>query len=123
MEPAIAARYKGRVPSPSGRPFFGRLPERGVWTAVELTRGQFVAILALSVGLFAFVDGPLWNHLHGSHFVRIAVSYGVIPPAVGLALHRNGAWRLPLLLGASALVALVKLLLTAGLVVLLALAR
>ena len=103
--------------------FFGGLPERGPWTAIELTRGQFFAILALSVGLFVFVDGALWNHLHGSHFARIAVSYGVIPLAVAVALRRNGAWRPSLWLGASALVATVKLLLTAGLVVLLGLAR
>ena len=109
--------------SPSPGPFFGGLPKRGIWTAVELTRNQFVAILGLSVLLFVFVGGPLWNHLHDSHFLRIAVSYGVIPLAVALALHRNGSWRLPLVVGASALIAVVKLLLTAGLMVVLALGR
>jgi hypothetical protein len=123
LEAAAGARYKNAVPSPRRAPFFGGLPERGVWTAVELTRGQFAAILGLSVLLFVFVGGPLWNHLHDSHFARIAVSYGVIPLAVGVALSRNGSWRLPLIVGASALIAVVKLLLTAGLMVALALAR
>lgn len=94
-----------------------------MWTAVELTRGQFVSILGLSVLLFVFVGGPLWNHLHDSHFARLAVSYAAIPLAVGVALYRNGACRLPLIVGASALIAVVKLLLTAGLMVVLALAR
>jgi hypothetical protein len=110
--------------SPSDRaPFFGSLPERGPWTAVELTRSQFATILGLSVVLFVFVGGPLWSHLRDPHFTRIAVSYGVIPPAVAVALYRNGAWRLSLVLGASALIAVVKLLLTAGLMVVFALAR
>jgi hypothetical protein len=39
---------------------------------------------------------------------RIALSYGVIPPAVALALHRNGAVRPLVLVGASAVIALVK---------------
>ena len=94
-----------------------------MWTPLSLTRGQFLAILALSVLLFVFVGGPLWSHLHDSHFARIAVSYGAIPPAVGLALHRNGAWRLSLLVGASVVIAIVKLVLTAGLTVLLAIGR
>jgi hypothetical protein len=111
------------VPSPERAPFFGGLPERGVWTAVELTRGQFATILVVSALLFVFVDGPLWRHLRDPHFTRIALSYGVIPPAVTLALYRNGACRLPLVLGASALIGAVKLLLTAALMVTIGLGR
>lgn len=111
------------MPPPGRAPFFGALPERGLWTAVGLTRKQFAAILGLSVGLFVFVGGPLWAHLHDGHLARLAVSYGMIPPAVVLAFHRNGSVRLPLVLGASAVIALVKLLVTAGLMVVVALAR
>jgi hypothetical protein len=102
--------------------FFGGLPEHGIWTALELTRTQFVAILAVAMTLFLFVGGPVWQHVRGGHFVRIAVSYGVIPPAVVLALLRNRRLRLPLVLGASAVLAVIKLVLTAGLLVVLAIA-
>lgn len=123
LERSDAPRYKTAV-SPSGRtPFFGSLPERGVWTSVELTRGQFLTILAISLLLFLLVGGPLWDHLHDSHFARIAISYGAIPPAVAMALYRNGAARVSLIVGASALIAVVKLLLTAGLMVAFALGR
>jgi hypothetical protein len=123
LEASAPAGFKHRVPSPARAPFFGSLPERGLWTAVGLTRGQFATILGLSVALFVLVDGPLWAHLRDGHTTRIAVSYGVIPPAVALALHRNRSARLPLVLGASAVIALVKLLLTAALLVVIALAR
>ena len=49
-------------------PLFGPLPTRGIWTALELTRSQFLCILALSIVLFLFVGGPLWAHAHASHF-------------------------------------------------------
>jgi len=111
------------VPSSPRAPLFGPLPIHGVWTAVGLTRGQFVAILGVSVALFVWVGGPVWTRLHESHFVRLTVSYGVIPPAVWLALHRNGAARPATVLAASAVVALVKLVVTAGLLVVVALAR
>ncbi len=105
------------------RELFGPFPEHGIWTAVGLARGQFLAILALSVALFLAVGGPVWRHLHDAHFTRIAVSYAVIPLAVALALRRNGTLRPGLLLGASAVLVGVKLLLTAGLLVAFALAR
>jgi hypothetical protein len=111
------------VSSPGRAPFFGSLPDRGLWTAVGLRRGQFGAILGVSVTLFVFVGGPVWTHLHDGHFMRLAVSYGVIPPAVVLALGRNGSIDLARVLGASAVIALVKLLVTAGLLVVIALAR
>jgi hypothetical protein len=122
LEAMPAGRYKSGVPA-SRSPFFGTLPERGPWTALGLTRGQFAAILGLSLLLFVFVGGPLWSHLRESHLTRITVSYGVIPPAVVVALRRNGSARPGLVLGASAAISLVKLVLTAALLVAVALAR
>jgi hypothetical protein len=104
-------------------PFFGSLPERGPWTPVGLTRGQFLVILGLSVALFVFVGGPVWAHLRDGHSARIAVSYGIIPVAAGIALHRNHVARPGLVLGATVVIALVKLVLTAGLLVVVALAH
>ena len=103
-------------------PFFGTLPVRGPWTAVGLERGQFLAVLALSLALFLFVGGPLWTHLRDGHFARIAVSYGVIPLATAVVLHRNGAARPGRIAVASLLIAVVKLVLTAGLLIAFALA-
>jgi hypothetical protein len=103
-------------------PFFGPLPERGPWTAVGLTRGQFVGILALSVGLFLLAGGPLWQQVHAGHLGRIVASYAVIPPAAALALARNGRLHPLTLLAASVVLALLKLVLTAVLLVLFALA-
>jgi hypothetical protein len=111
------------VPESERAPFFGSLPKRGPWTGVGLTRGQFAGILGLSVALFVFVGGPVWTHLRDSHTLRIGVSYGIILPAVALALRRNGSASLPLVVGASALIAAVKLLVTAGLLVGVALGR
>jgi hypothetical protein len=111
------------VPSSGRGPFFGSLPQHGPWTGVGLTRGQFVAILGLSVALFVFVGGPVWTHLRDSHAIRIAVSYGIILPAVVLALRRNGSATVPLVVGASGLIAAVKLLLTAALLVAVAVGR
>ena len=104
-------------------PFLGGLPELGIWTALALTRGQFLTILTLSVVLFVFVDGPVWQHLRASHFLRISVSYGVIPFAVAGALFHNRQARPLLVLGASAVLALIKLVLTAGVLIAIALAR
>ena len=106
----------------AGTPFFGGLPERGPWTAVGLTRAQFVAILALSIVLFVFVGGPVWAHVRDRHLVRITTSYGVIPFAVAAALHKNGELRPAPLVGATIVVALVKLVVTAALLVAVALA-
>lgn len=123
VEPSGVGGYNPRVATPGRAPFFGSLPERGPWTAVGLTRGQFLAILGLSIALFVLVDGPVWAHLRDSHTVRIAVSYGIILPAVVLALRRSGSASVPLVLGASALIAAVKLLVTAALLVVFALGR
>jgi hypothetical protein len=103
--------------------FFGAFPERGIWTALGLSRAQFFAILGGSIALFAFVGGPVWTHVRDSHFARITVSYGAIPIAVAVALHRNGKARPLTIVVASAVVALLKLVATAALLVGLALAR
>jgi hypothetical protein len=104
-------------------PFFGALPERGPWTGVALTRAQFLAVLTLSLALFVFVDGPVWLHVRDAHVGRIAVSYGIIPAAAAIALRRNRALTPARLVGATVVIALLKLLLTALLLVVLALAR
>ena len=62
------------APRPSPR-LIGALPARGVWNAVGLGRGQFLAILALSVAGFVLIGGPVWRHVHDPHFVRIVASY------------------------------------------------
>jgi len=109
--------------NPGRSSFLGGLPRDGIWTSVGLGRGQFLAILVVSIALFVFVDGPVWQHLRASHFNRIMVSYGSIPPAVGAALLYNRRLTLALLLTASAIVALIKLVATAGLLVAIAIAR
>jgi hypothetical protein len=108
-------------PSPARPPLFGPLPERGIWTPLGLSRAQFLGILALSVLLFVVVGGPVWRHVHDSHFTRIAVSYAVIPACVCAALAWNRTARPALVLGASAVLAALKLVLTAALLLLLGL--
>ena len=111
--------------TPPSRPtaFFGPLPTRGIWTAVDLTRGQFLFILTLSVGLFVFIGGPVWAHARASHFWRIGLSYAVIPFAVGLALHHNGKARPVPIAVASVVISVVKLVLTAALLVVIGVAQ
>jgi hypothetical protein len=104
------------------RRLVSRLPEHGIWTAVGLTRDQFLVIVALATFLFVCIGGPVWRHLRESHFDRIAVSYLVIPVLVGGALYRNGRLRLLLLLEATFVVAVVKLVVTAALLIMVALA-
>jgi hypothetical protein len=94
-------------------PFFGSLPTDGIWSSVGLTRAQFLWLIALSTALFVFIDGPLWEHLRDTHFNRILFSYAFIPPAVAAALRYNGKLRWMLLVAATVMVGLVKLLLTA----------
>jgi hypothetical protein len=94
-------------------PLFGTFPTDGIWTGLGLGRTQFFAILALSLALFVFVDGPVWQHVHDAHFWRITVSYLAIPVAVAAALAANHTTRLSLLIGASAVLALIKLVATA----------
>ena len=109
-------------PSEKAR-LFGPLPELGIWTGLGLSRAQFCAILGGSIVLFLLVGGPLWRHVRDPHFARIAVSYAVIPLGVLLALLRNGRARFGPIVAASMVIALLKLLITAGLDVVIALAR
>jgi hypothetical protein len=107
----------------SKSPFFGPLPIEGVWTAVGMTRGQFAGIVVLSTALFVFIDGPIWSGVHDSHFARIVYSYALIPPLVAAALHFNGRLGWGLAIAASVVVGLVKLVLTAVIVVVVGLAN
>lgn len=100
---------------PRRTPLFAPLPVNGPWTALHLTRAQFFAILLGATLVYLFLGGPLWSHLRESDFVRIVTSYAVIPLAVAAALHRNGELRLGSWLVASGVLAALKLLLTAGL--------
>jgi hypothetical protein len=102
--------------------FFGGLPDHGVWTALALSRAQFFAILGLALALFLFVDGPVWQHVRAPHFNRITVSYAAIPVGVVAALARNRRLSLRLVIAGSAVLSLIKLVLTAGLLVALAIA-
>jgi hypothetical protein len=101
----------------------GSCPKDGIWTAVGMSRGQFLGVIALSTALFMFIDGPVWQHLRDSHLSRIIWSYMMIPPAVAGALYLNGKRSLGLLVAASVVVGLVKLVLTAVILVLIGLAR
>ena len=108
-------------------PLFGPLPTRGIWTAVELTRTQFLSMLTLSAVLFLFIGGPLWAHARESHFWRInlilILSYAIIPFAVAAAFFRNRKTRLVPIIVASGVVALIKLVVTAVLLVLIGVAQ
>lgn len=101
---------------------FAPLPVDGPWTALHLTRAQFCAILLGATLVYLLTGGPLWSHLRENDFVRIVTSYAVIPPAVALALWRNGALRLTVWLAASGVLAMLKLLLTAAIALLLGIA-
>ncbi len=94
---------------------FAPFPETGPWSALGLTRGQFLGILALSVAVFLLWGGALWSHLGGREFGRLAASYAVIPIAVAAALYRNSRLRWPLLLAGSGVIGILKLVATAGL--------
>jgi hypothetical protein len=110
--------------APGGRgSLLGGIPERGVWTALGLRRGQFLAILGGAVLVFLFLGGPVWRHVHDGHFARIVVSYAVIPPAVWVALRRNGSRGIVAVGVAATVLALIKLVVTAGLLAVLARAR
>lgn len=103
-----------RTPRP---PLVGPLPTSGPWTTVGLRGRQFFAILALSVLCFALAPRPVWTDPHGAHFWRLTLSYALIPPAVAVALRRLRPFPFGRWLAGSALIALVKLVLTALLLV------
>ena len=71
---------------------------------------------------FSALTDPCGSTCTPSHFRRIAVSYAVIPLAVTAALLWNGRARLVLVIGGSAVLAAIKLVLTAGLLVAIAIA-
>jgi hypothetical protein len=95
--------------------WFAPLPREGFWTPLGLGRGQFFGILLASCAIFTLWGGPLWWHLREPHFGRLIVSYLLIPILVLAALLRNGRCRAGLFLGATVVLALLKLVLTAGL--------
>jgi hypothetical protein len=109
----------------AGKPpsLFGPLPTRGIWTALDLSRAQFLLIVIASVAAFVFIGGPVWAHARESHFWRIGLSYAVIPVSVAAALRRNGKMRLTRIVVGSAVIALIKLVLTAALLVAIVLAQ
>lgn len=98
---------------------FAPLPVSGPWTALGLTRGQFFGIFAAACLVYLFLGGPLWLHLRQNDFLRISVSYLVIPLAVAIAQRHNATLKLATWFAASAVVASLKLLATAGIAVLL----
>jgi hypothetical protein len=90
----------------------GPLPTTGPWTAVGLTRAEFFAILGLSVLGFVVIGGPVWRQPQGGHFGRIVLSYGLIVPLVAVVLRRERPYPTGRVVAASALIALVKLVVT-----------
>lgn len=94
---------------------FAPLPVEGAWSAVGLTRGQFAAILVASTLLFLLWGRPLWQDPRGAHFGRLATSYSLIPALCAAALARNGKLGIPNFLGATGMIAFLKLIVTAGL--------
>ena len=102
---------------------FSPLPTHGIWSAADLTRGQFSLILVLSVLLFVFVGGPIWLHARESHFWRINISYAAIVPAVALALWQNRKLQLAQWIVGTALISIAKLVITAVILVVVGVAR
>ncbi|MBM4267772.1 MAG: hypothetical protein FJ144_14375 [Deltaproteobacteria bacterium] len=100
-------------------PFFAPLPTRGPWTALGLSRGPFFAILAAACLVYLFWGGAVWSDVGESEFARIVVSYAVIPLGAAIALRREGHLSWAALLAASGVIAVSKLLLTAGFALLL----
>ena len=108
---------------PSRPPLFAPFPTTGVWTAVGLSRAEFLGILALSTVVFLVAPTPVWTHLHDGHLTRLALSYAVIPLTVGVALARRGRFRVESLLIATLMLSLLKLVLTTTLLMACALVR
>ena len=121
-EAATPACFSHRGVPDMRTPLVGPLPTEGLWTAVGLRRGTFLGILAVAVGCFVLVGGPVWRDPHGDHFARITLSYAVIVPLVGLAFRRHRPFPIGQATAAIALIALVKLVVTAVLLALVTLA-
>lgn len=109
------AREEPGEPRRERERMFAPLPVDGVWSSVGLSRGQFFAILAASSVLFLLWGGPLWRDPRGAHLGRLAASYALIPLLCATALARNRNLTLSTFLGASGVIAALKLLVTAGL--------
>ena len=78
-----------------------------------MSRGWFFAVLGLSVLGFVLIGGPVWRHPREGHLVRITASYLMIPPLVWAALRRERPFPLGRLAAASAVISLMKLVVTA----------
>jgi hypothetical protein len=98
---------------PTRTRLFAPLPVNGPWTALQLSRAQFVSILGGACVIYTFTGGPLWRHVGENDFVRIVTSYAAIPLAVAIALRRNASLSFVSWLVASGVIAALKLLLTA----------
>jgi hypothetical protein len=105
-----------------GTRFIGPLPTTGPWTAVGLSRTEFLTILGLSVVGFVVIGGPVWRQPQAGHFGRIVLSYGLIVPLVAVVLRREHPYPTGRVLAASALIALAKLIVTTLLLAAIALA-
>jgi len=87
-----------------------------------MPRGWFLAILALAVACFMAIGGPVWRNPHGDHFTRITLSYAVIVPLVAVAFRHRRPFPIGAACAAIAMIALVKLVLTAVLLALVTMA-
>lgn len=94
-------------------PTFAPFPTKGIWTAVGMSRTAFFVILTGSIGLYLLWGGPLWSHLGQDDFERIVVSYAAIPIAVAVALAREKTLGIANFLGASFMIGVLKLVVTA----------
>ena len=109
------AEGPGTVASGAARTrLFAPLPRDGFWTSLGLTRAQFFGILLASCAVFLLWGGPLWLRLGGDDFARLASSYALIPVAVAAALSWNGKLRFSLFFAATVVIAILKLVVTAG---------
>lgn len=102
----------------SRSPMFAPFPKTGIWTTLGLSRNAFFGILTLSVVVYLFWGGTLWNHLGEDDFDRIIVSYSLIPILVGAALWQGRTWSLANFVVASGVLCTVKLVVTAVLALL-----
>ncbi len=121
--PSSIASAEDRDRRPPREPLFAPLPVHGIWDSAELSRTQFLVILIASVAVFTFIGGPVWAHARESHFWRLGVSYAMIPPAVLVALWRNHRFSWTNLLMGTAVISVIKLVLTASLLVLVGVLR
>ena len=100
-------------------PVCARGPEEVL--ATGLTAGELAAILATSVLVFLFWDGPLWSAPAGATYVlRIGVSYAIAIPLAAGALARASRLSAARVAASVAVVWTAKLVITSTLYVALA---